>query len=108
MKALVKTQPTRGAELLDVPIPEIGPDDLLVKVQAAAICGTDNHIYDWTPWAQARLTLPMIFGHEFAGEVAAHGADVVVEQPHDLRQAVIARLRAALGEGNTLGEGDLR
>lgn len=76
MKALVKTQPARGAELLDVPMPEVGPDDLLVKVQAAAICGTDNHIYDWTPWAQARLTLPMIFGHEFAGEVVEVGAAV--------------------------------
>jgi len=76
MKALVKTQPTRGAELLDIDIPQIGPTDLLVKVQAAAICGTDNHIYAWTPWAESRLTLPMVFGHEFAGEVVEAGASV--------------------------------
>jgi len=73
MKALVKTQPAKGAELLDVPVPEIGPNDLLVKVRAAAICGTDNHIYEWSPWAQVRLRLPMIFGHEFDGEVVAVG-----------------------------------
>ncbi len=76
MKALLKTEPQQGATLMDVPIPEIGPDDLLVKVQAAAICGTDNHIYDWTPWAQERLTLPMIFGHEYCGEVVQVGANV--------------------------------
>jgi threonine 3-dehydrogenase len=75
MKALLKTEPTRGAELLDVPIPQIGPDDLLVRVQAAAICGTDNHIYDWTPWAEERLHLPMIFGHEYCGEVVEVGAN---------------------------------
>jgi len=76
MKALVKTQPAKGAELLDVPMPEIGANDLLVKVRAAAICGTDNHIYEWSPWAQTRLKLPMIFGHEFAGEVVEVGSAV--------------------------------
>lgn len=76
MKALVKTGPVKGAELLEVEVPAIGPNDLLVKVQAAAICGTDNHIYDWTPWAEARLELPRIFGHEFAGEVAEVGSAV--------------------------------
>ena len=75
MKALLKTEPTRGAELLDVPITQIGPDDLLVRVQAAAICGTDNHIYEWTPWAEERLHLPMIFGHEYCGEVVEVGAN---------------------------------
>ncbi len=84
MRALVKTQPTRGAELLDVPIPQIGPNDLLIKVQAAAICGTDNHIYDWTPWAEARLKLPMIFGHEFAGEVVEVGSAVTGWRVGDL------------------------
>lgn len=84
MRALMKTQPTKGAELLDAPIPLIGPNDLLVKVQAAAICGTDNHIYDWTPWAEARLKLPMIFGHEFAGEVVEVGAAVTGWQVGDL------------------------
>ena len=76
MKALVKTEPNRGAELLDVAKPEIGPGDLLVRVEAAAICGTDNHIYDWTPWAEARIKLPHIFGHEFAGQVVETGPAV--------------------------------
>jgi len=76
MRALCKTKPERGAELCDLPVPTVGATDLLVRVQAAAICGTDNHIYDWTPWAQARLTLPMVFGHEFSGEVVAVGPEV--------------------------------
>ena len=84
MKALVKRTRARGADLLDVEIPRIGPNDLLVKVQAAAICGTDNHIYDWTPWAEARITLPHIFGHEFAGEVVEVGAAVRGFQVGDL------------------------
>jgi threonine 3-dehydrogenase len=76
MKALFKTKPARGAELLEVEVPKIGPNDLLVKVQAAAICGTDNHIYDWTPWAQARIKPPRIFGHEYAGVVVEVGTAV--------------------------------
>ncbi|MEA3408120.1 MAG: L-threonine 3-dehydrogenase [Chloroflexota bacterium] len=76
MKALVKEEAARGASLLDVERPTIGPRDLLVKVEAAAICGTDNHIYNWTPWAQARIEPPMIFGHEFAGEVVEVGSAV--------------------------------
>lgn len=84
MKALVKTKPVRGAELLDIHLPEVGPHDLLVRVDAAAICGTDNHIYDWTPWAQERLELPRIFGHEFAGVVVGVGEAVTGFQPGDL------------------------
>ncbi|HHX64380.1 MAG TPA: L-threonine 3-dehydrogenase [Chloroflexi bacterium] len=76
MKALVKARPEKGADLLDIDVPRVGPNDLLVRVQAAAICGTDNHIYEWTPWAQARLPLPMIFGHEYAGEVVEVGSAV--------------------------------
>ena len=76
MKAVVKTQAARGADLLDIAVPKAGPDDMLVKVQAAAICGTDNHIYDWTPWAAARVELPRVFGHEYAGDVVAVGENV--------------------------------
>jgi threonine 3-dehydrogenase len=83
VQAVVKNGPVRGAELLDVDIPRIGPNDLLVKVQAAAICGTDNHIYDWTPWAQARIEPPMIFGHEYAGEVVEVGSAVTGWQVGD-------------------------
>ena len=76
MKALFKAEPVPGAELREVEMPVAGPTDLLVRVQSAAICGTDNHIYDWTPWAQARISPPMIFGHEFAGEVVEVGDEV--------------------------------
>ena len=84
MKAIVKTGPVKGAEYLDVDIPRIGPNDLLVKVQAAAICGTDNHIYDWTPYAQQRVTPPLIFGHEYAGEVVEVGSAVTGWQVGDM------------------------
>lgn len=76
MKALVKTRPAPGAELAEVPLPEVGPRDVLVKVRAASICGTDLHIYSWDPWAQSRLRTPLIFGHEFAGDVVAVGPEV--------------------------------
>lgn len=77
MKALVKVQPGPGAELkYDVPSPRVEGDELLVKVHMAAICGTDMHIYNWTPWAQARIKPPMIFGHEFCGEVVEVGPEV--------------------------------
>jgi threonine 3-dehydrogenase len=74
MRAIVKNKPEVGAELRkDWPIPQIGPKDLLVKVKASAICGSDVHIWDWTIYAQARLKLPMAFGHEFCGEVVEMG-----------------------------------
>ncbi|NLI55269.1 MAG: alcohol dehydrogenase catalytic domain-containing protein [Clostridiales bacterium] len=77
MKGVLKSLPQEGAEYReDLPIPEVGPRDILVKVQAAAICGTDQHIINWTEYAKQRLTLPMVFGHEFAGDVVAVGSDV--------------------------------
>lgn len=63
--------------LFDVPRPEPGPGEVLVKVRAAAVCGTDLHIAQWTPWAQrAGIRLPLVMGHEFSGEVVALGPDV--------------------------------
>lgn len=77
MKGLLKSAPCPGAEYRDdIPMPEIRDDEVLVKVQAAAICGTDLHIYDWTEYAQERLKLPMIFGHEFAGDIVKVGEKV--------------------------------
>ncbi len=73
MQAVVKRDPKPGLVFLDVDVPTIGPRDLLVQVKAAAICGTDHHIYAWSPWAQARCHLPMILGHEYAGDVVAVG-----------------------------------
>lgn len=75
MKGLLKEKPVPGAEWREnLPIPEIKDNELLIRVKAAAICGTDLHIYQWTLWAQERLKLPMVFGHEFAGEVVAVGS----------------------------------
>lgn len=77
MYGVLKASASKGAEWReDLPIPEVGPRDLLVKVKAAAICGTDHHIYNWTPWAQARVKPPMVFGHEFSGEVVQVGDEV--------------------------------
>ncbi len=76
MKALVKAERTPGLWLQDVPVPKIGHNDLLIKVHKAAICGTDIHIYNWDPWAQKTVPVPMTVGHEFTGEVAAMGSEV--------------------------------
>lgn len=83
MKALIKDQPARGATLADLPIPAIGEHDLLVKVQAAAICGTDIHIYQWNDYAASRVKLPLRFGHEYAAEVVAVGKQVTNFKPGD-------------------------
>jgi threonine 3-dehydrogenase len=76
MRALVKARPEPGAELEEVPVPPVGPRDVLIKVLAASICGTDLHIVRWDPWAQGRIHPPLVFGHEFAGEVVAAGSEV--------------------------------
>ncbi len=77
MSGIYKAEPKPGAQYrTDLPIPEIGPRDVLVRVRAAAICGTDQHILPWTEWAAERLPLPMVFGHEFAGDIVAVGAGV--------------------------------
>ena len=76
MKALVKLRPEPGIWMADQPIPEIGPDDVLVKVRKTGICGTDVHIYNWDAWAAKTVPVPMITGHEYAGEIAAVGGNV--------------------------------
>lgn len=76
MMAVVKTKPALGAELLDVPLPRIADDEVLVKVKATSICGTDVHIYKWDDWSSKRIgpkALPQIMGHEVAGEVVDRG-----------------------------------
>jgi threonine 3-dehydrogenase len=69
MRAIAKTAPEPGASKVMVPIPQPGPGEVLVKVRAAAICGTDVHIYKWDPWASSRIATPRVFGHEFSGDV---------------------------------------
>lgn len=76
MRALVKDRSGPGLELKRVPVPSIGPTDVLVRVRMAGICGTDGHIYDWDKWSQSRILPPLIVGHEFMGTVAAVGEAV--------------------------------
>jgi threonine 3-dehydrogenase len=76
MKALVKTAPGPGLTPTEVPVPGIGPGDVLIRVEKTAICGTDVHIYDWDAWAQRTIHPPQIIGHEFVGAVVAMGEDV--------------------------------
>ena len=77
MRALRKTRPEAGAELVEVPVPQPGAGEVLIRVEAASICGTDVHIYDWDSWASGRIEqLPMTFGHEVAGFVHATGPEV--------------------------------
>ncbi len=77
MKAIIKDAPTYGAKLVNVDVPKsLGPHDVLVKVKAVSICGTDLHIWLWNDWAKTHINVPQILGHEFAGEVVSVGEDV--------------------------------
>ncbi|QFU76610.1 L-threonine 3-dehydrogenase [Halioglobus maricola] len=76
MKALVKKEAREGIWLEDVPEPELGINDVLIKVKRTAICGTDMHIYNWDAWAQKTIPVPMVVGHEFVGEIVDVGANV--------------------------------
>lgn len=84
MLAVIKTERGPGAEIKQVEVPGIRERDLLVQVKATAICGTDIHIYDWTPYAQERVKPPLIFGHEFCGKVVEAGSQVTKVRPGDL------------------------
>ena len=76
MKALVKKRAEEGLWLEDVPVPEVGNNDVLIKIQKTAICGTDIHIYNWDEWAQKTIPVPMTIGHEFAGVITEMGSNV--------------------------------
>jgi threonine 3-dehydrogenase len=76
MKALAKTEAAPGLTLIDAPIPTPGPEEVLIKVRRTAICGTDIHIWNWDEWAQKTVPVPMITGHEFAGEIVEVGKEV--------------------------------
>jgi threonine 3-dehydrogenase len=76
MKALVKREARPGLWLEDVPAPEIGINDVLIRVDRTGICGTDLHIYDWDAWARQTIPVPMVVGHEFVGEIVAVGSNV--------------------------------
>ena len=76
MKALAKQKPEPGIWMIDAPVPEIGPEDVLVKVHKTGICGTDLHIFKWDDWARKTVPVPMVTGHEYSGEIAALGSEV--------------------------------
>ncbi len=84
MKALTKSRRERGLWLEDVPVPEYGINDVLIRVRRTGICGTDVHIYDWDEWAQRTIPVPMVIGHEFVGEIVAVGANVNDFHPGDI------------------------
>ena len=93
MKALTKTKAEPGIWMIDAPVPDIGPKDVLVKIHRTGICGTDVHIYKWDEWAAATIPVPMIVGHEFAGEIAEVGSEVT-----ELRKG-----QRVSGEGHVVG-----
>ena len=80
MKALVKKYAEPGIWMDEVPVPEYGPNDVLIKILKTAICGTDIHIYNWDEWAQKTIPVPMHVGHEYVGTVEAFGSNV-----HDVK-----------------------
>ena len=94
MKALVKARPEEGLWMQDVDKPEIGPDDVLVRVHLTAICGTDVHIYNYDDWAKKTVPVPMVVGHEFGGVIEDVGRDVTRVKPG---------MRVS-GEGHVVGE----
>jgi threonine 3-dehydrogenase len=83
LKALAKLRPERGFTMIDAPVPDIGPTDVLIAVEKAGVCGTDFHIYSWDKWAQTRIKPPLIVGHEFMGKVVAVGDAVRAVKPGD-------------------------
>jgi threonine 3-dehydrogenase len=83
MKALVKAKPERGIWMVDVPKPEVGHNDVLIKIRQTAICGTDIHIYKWDDWASATIPVPLAVGHEFYGEIVEVGSEVKGFSPGD-------------------------
>ena len=76
MRALVKAKAEKGLWMQEVPVPEIAPNEVLIKIERTAICGTDMHIYRWDEWAQKNVPVPLVVGHEYGGTVAAIGSTV--------------------------------
>jgi threonine 3-dehydrogenase len=83
MKALVKAKAERGIWMQDIPMPEVGHNDVLISVNRSAICGTDIHIYQWDDWAQHTIPVPLAVGHEFSGTIVECGIEVRGFEPGD-------------------------
>jgi threonine 3-dehydrogenase len=84
VKALVKKEATQGLWLEDVPEPDVGVNNVLIKVDRTGICGTDVHIHQWDEWAQKTIPVPMVVGHEFVGEVVDVGSNVLDFHPGEV------------------------
>lgn len=84
MKALVKKEAKPGLWLEEVPLPEIGINDVLIEILRTGICGTDVHIYNWDPWAQKTVPVPLVVGHEFVGRIVEVGSNVKDFRPGDI------------------------
>ena len=93
MKALVKAKPEPGLWMERRPVPEIGPDDVLIRINKTGICGTDIHIWNWDDWAARTVPVPLVTGHEFAGEIVEVGRNVT-----DLKVG-----QRCSGEGHLIG-----
>lgn len=93
MKALVKAKPEPGLWMEHRPVPEIGPDDVLIRINKTGICGTDIHIWNWDEWAKQTVPVPLVTGHEFAGEIVELGRNVT-----DLKVG-----QRCSGEGHLIG-----
>ncbi|GAB4185244.1 MAG: L-threonine 3-dehydrogenase [Wenzhouxiangellaceae bacterium] len=87
MRALVKSEAAAGIQLQQVPVPEPGPNEVLVQVEKTAICGTDLHIYQWDDWSQRTIQRPLVIGHEFVGRISRLGSAV---QGYEVGQRVSA------------------
>ncbi len=94
MKTLVKSKPEVGLWMEHRPVPEIGPDDVLIRINKTGICGTDIHIWNWDEWAQKTVPLSLVTGHEFAGEIVELGKNV-----EDLKLG-----QRCSGEGHLIGK----
>ncbi len=94
MLALEKTHAREGLWQVTAPVPEIGPDDVLIRVNKTGICGTDIHIWNWDDWAAGTVPTPMITGHEFAGEIVETGSNI----------EGLARGQRCSGEGHLIGK----
>ena len=103
MKALVKQKAEVGLWMDEVLIPEIGINDVLIKILKTSICGTDLHIYNWDAWSQKTIDVPMTIGHEFVGTVAKIGSNVHDFEIGDLvsgeGHVVCGRCRNCLADG---------
>src|SRR5262249_6342216 len=95
MLAVVKPKTAPAGDVRQMPVRQIEPDDVLVKVKVASVCGTDLHIYNWDQWAQNRIKPPLIPGHEFCGHVVAKGKNVTTVKEGDF---VSAEMHVACGK----------